>query len=189
MSPILGAILIISGIIGAAILALGVPLMFGVIAYEFAQSRKDVPTEARDTPLRIAAQRGVARGFVLAGGLFWSVASFAGLYSFQRTGAAYALLAAFYPLLACAVTLVVGWYFERTVAALLVLASFGVIAWGVIYQFELGVWMLMTLALVGPMLTAAVLFWNARTEQDAFEMATSFRLELAPVFSARSSVL
>ena len=46
----------------------------------------------------------------------------------------------------------------------------------------------MTLALIGPMLTAAVLFWLARREQDAYELATAARPELALFFSARSTI-
>ena len=60
--------------------------------------------------------------------------------------------------------------------------------WGVIYQFEIGVWMLMTLALIGPMATAAALFWLARRDQDAYEHATALRPQLALVFSARSTI-
>jgi len=89
---------------------------------------------------------------------------------------------------AIAATLIVGWHYERIVAALLVAASLGVVVWGVIFQFEAGVWGIMTFALIGPMMTAAVLFWLARREQDAYELATMSRLELAPVFSARSVI-
>ena len=108
---------------------------------------------------------------MIAGGAFWSVAIFAGLYSFRESGWSAAVLGAFFPLVAVAATLVIGWYFERTTAALLVLASFAVVVWGVIYQCELGVWILMTVALIGPMLTAAMLFWLARRDQEAFELA------------------
>jgi hypothetical protein len=73
-------------------------------------------------------------------------------------------------------------------AAALLLASLAVVAWGVIYQFDPGAWLLVTVALVGPMLTASVLFWLARVDQEAYEAATSVRLELAPVFAARSTL-
>jgi hypothetical protein len=37
-------------------------------------------------------------------------------------------------------------------------------------------------------LTASTLFWLARTDQDAYERATAVRLELAPIFAARSTL-
>lgn len=181
MSVILAGILIIGGLIGAAAFAIGIPVLFGMMAYDASKSRKAVPATAHDARMRIAVERGVARSFVIAGSAFWSVAIFAAMHSFRETGVGYALLAAFFPLLACLVTLVVGWYYERLTAALLVLASAGVVVWGVIYQFELGVWMIMTFALIGPMVTAAVLFWMARREQEAFELALSRQPELAPI--------
>jgi hypothetical protein len=39
------------------------------------------------------------------------------------------------------------------------------------------------------MVTASVLFWMARREQEAFERETSVRPELAMVFAARSSII
>lgn len=188
MSLLLTAVMIIGGLVSAAVLVVGVPLFFIAMAYDVMQSKGEAVARSADTRVRIAAERGVARSFVLAGGTFWSIASFAGLYSFRESGVGYALLAAFYPLLACLVTLAVGWYYERMVAALLMLASIAVVAWGVIYQFEIGVWLIMTFALIGPMVTAAVLFWLARRDQEAFELAMSFPPDLAPVFSAKSSI-
>jgi hypothetical protein len=99
-----------------------------------------------------------------------------------------ALFAAFYPLVACVATLIVGWYYERVTAALMLLASVAVVAAGVIYQFDLGAWLLVAVALIGPMLTASTLFWLARVDQDMYERATENRLELAPVFAARSTL-
>jgi hypothetical protein len=87
-------------------------------------------------------------------------------------------MAALVPLVAIAATLIIGWYYERVAAALLVLASMGVVAWGVIYQFEIGVWGIMAVFLMGPMLTAATLFWLARRDQDALELALSLHPEV-----------
>ncbi len=83
------------------------------------------------------------------------------------------------PLAATIATLIVGWYYERVAAALLALASVAVVAYGVIYQFELGVWVIMGLFAVGPMLTASVLFWLARRDQEALELALSLQAEPA----------
>ncbi|MDO8914531.1 MAG: hypothetical protein Q7W16_00405 [Coriobacteriia bacterium] len=186
--PILEILFVAIIVIGSILVAVGIPAFFGLMAYDTIQSRKSVALEEKEARRRVTVQRGTARAFVLAGGVFWSVASLAGLYSFRVTGANEALIAAFFPLVACAATLVVGWYYERVTAAALLLASLAVVTWGVIYQFDPGAWLLVTVALVGPMLTASVLFWLARVDQEAYEAATSVRLELAPVFAARSTL-
>jgi hypothetical protein len=188
MSLIIAAALIIIGLVGAVIVAVSVPLLVGMMAYDVKEARKVAPVDVRDTSLSIAVKRGIARAFVLSGGLFWAVAAFAALYSYRQTGVGNALMAALIPLVAVAATLIVGWYFERVTAAMLLMASVAVVAYGVIFQFELGVWMIMTFVLIGPMATAAALFWAARQEQDAFELATSLRPELALVFAARSTI-
>jgi hypothetical protein len=182
MSLILAAILIVGGLVGAIAVAVSVPALFGMIAYDVMDSRRHTKDEVEDRRLRIALERGFARGFVIGGGVFWSIASFAGLFSFRESGVGYALLAAFYPLVACLATLAIGWYYERVAAVLLAAASIAVVAWGVIYQFELGVWVIMGFFVLGPMLTASVLFWLARRDQEALELALSLQLqpELAP---------
>jgi len=179
MAFIIGAALVIIGIVGAIVFTLAVPALFGAMAYDVVESRKNAPVVVEDAHLRIAVERNVARAFVIAGGVFWSIASFAGLFSFRETGASYALLAAFLPLAITLATLIVGWYYERVAAALLAIASIAVVAYGVIYQFELGVWIIMGLFAVGPMLTASVLFWLARRDQEALELALSLQAEPA----------
>lgn len=182
MELILGATLLVVGLIAAAVVAVAVPVLAGVILWDLShtwRTRERKPLAPETAQMRIEIERGVARGFVIAGGLFWSSAIFAGLYSFKETGLWYALLGAFFPLVAVLATLIVGWYYERVASAMLAVASVAVVAWGVIFQFEVGVWALMTLALIGPMMTASVLFWMARREQEAFEFAR--QLELAPM--------
>ena len=193
MSIILVAVLIIGGLVGAAAVIVGVPVLFGLATFDVLEARKRRVQPAADasSPVsleRISLERGFARAFVIVGGVFWAVAIFAGMYSFRQTGVVSAMVGAFYPLVAVIATLVIGWYYERAASALLVLASFAVVAWGVIYQFELGVWVLMTIALIGPMMTAAVLFWMARRDQDAFELALATMPELAPIPASKGSV-
>ncbi len=190
MSLALTAVLIIGGVVFAAAVAVAIPVLFGMMAYDVAKSRPTevVETEVKDTTMRIAVERGVARAFVLAGGVFWTVATFAGLYSFRDTSIANAAIAAFIPAVACLATLVVGWYYERFTAALLLVASLAVVAWGVIYQFETGMWTIMTFALIGPMLTASVLFWLARRDQEAYELAVVRSLELAPAYATEGTI-
>jgi hypothetical protein len=181
MSLIMVAVLIIGGLVSAAVVAIGVPVLFGLMAWDVWQSRDQTPVTQADAEERISLERGFARTFVIAGGLFWAVATFAGLYSFRQTGMAFAMLGAFFPLVATMVTLVVGWYYERVMAALLVLASFATVVWGVVAGFELGVWIIVTIALIGPMMTAAVLFWMARRDQEALELSLASTPELAPI--------
>ena len=169
------------GLVLAAVVVLAVPALFALMIWDVA-SRKDesVATETSEEDSvwhsldasfrRIRIERGIARAFVILGGVFWGVAAFAGLYTFRETGAGEAAMAAAIPLFAALATLVVGWYWERFTAAVLAVASAAVIYWGVVMQFELGVWMLVTFFLIGPMLTASVLFWAARREHAALEL-------------------
>ena len=170
------------GVVLAAVLIIAVPALLGYMAYDTVKStpggRVSTP-EADPDPVResleaagrrIKVERGVARTFVIFGGAFWGVATFAGLYTFRETGWEAAAIAAAAPLFAALVTLVIGWYAERVASAMLVLASAAVIYWGASVGFEPGVWMLMTIALIGPMLTASVLFWMARGEHKALEL-------------------
>jgi hypothetical protein len=183
--------MIIGGLLGVALLAVGVPALLAAMVYDVSKSRgtaePKVATHYDEPPLRIAVERGVARAFVIAGGVFWSVAIAAGLSALQQTGIGYIFMGAFFPLVAVLATLVVGWYFERAASALLAAASIAVVAWGVIFGFEAGVWAIMVFALIGPMMTAAVLFWMARREQVAYELSLAARPELAMVPVAHNS--
>ena len=188
MSIILVAVLIIGGLLGAIVVAVGTPALFGFMAYDVLASRGRTPAKQTDPQHRIQLERGFARAFVIAGGLFWAVATFAGLYTFGRTGMGYAMLGAFYPLAATLATLVVGWYYERVTATLLVLVSFAVVVWGTVAAFELGVWIIVTAFVLGPMLTAAALFWMARRDQEAYELSLATHGELVPISSTEGPI-
>jgi len=181
MELVFAAVLIIGIPLVLIALVVMTPVFLGAMAWDVSQARKAETVDPADIRTRIAVERGVARAFVVAGGVFWSIAAFTGLLTFSETGMGAALLAAFYPLVAVLATLAIGWYFERATAALLWLASIGVVVWGVIYQFELGVWMIMAFTLIGPMVTAATLFWLARRDQEIYELAIARQPELAPV--------
>ena len=170
------------GVVLAAVLIIAVPALLGFMAYDTVKSTSGKRVSSEETEVdpvqesleaagrSIQGKRGVARAFVIFGGAFWGVATFAGLYTFRETGWQAAAIAAAVPLFASLVTLVIGWYAERAASALLALASVAVIYWGVTIGFEAGVWMLMTIALIGPMLTASTLFWMARTEHEALAL-------------------
>jgi len=193
MLLVIGAVLLVGGLVAAVLFAVAVPAFFGLMAYDVASWRKGdraaatagagepvslrSPEESRG---RISLQRGVARAFVIVGGVFWGIATFAGVYSFRQTGVGWSMLAAFVPFAATVATLIVGWYYERVTAVMLLVASAGVVYWGVVQQFELGIWLVATVALIGPMVTASVLFWLARREQAALDLMLAQRPELAP---------
>jgi hypothetical protein len=179
----------IGGLVAAVLFAAGIPVLIGLVAWDVSAARKSEPKAPRVAPSiehsheaaarRIYLERGVARAFVIAGGTFWGVATFAGMYYFAQTGMGAAVLGAFIPFFATLVTLVVGWYYERTTSVMLFLASVGVVLWGVTHQFELGVWAITTIAMIGPMLTASVLFWLARRDQKALDLSLAAHPELA----------
>jgi len=178
---VIGMVLMVLGPLLAAVLVIAVPALLGYMAYDAITSKPTSKATAADSTResleaagrRIQVERGVARAFVILGGAFWGLATFAGLYTFQETGWQAAAIAAAIPLFAALVTLVIGWYAERLASIMLVLASAAVIYFGVVTQFEAGVWALMTIALIGPMMTAAAMFWMARRES----VALAIRLE------------
>jgi len=192
MGLAIATVLILGLIIGSVALVIAIPFAIGMMAYDVSQSRKSqtatVATDARTAGGPIAVKRGIARAFVVFGAVFWSLAAYAESYSQPGAGVGESVLLALVPLGASLITLVVGWYWERFTAIALAVAAVGVVSYGVIYQFTPQVWAVVTFALIGPMLTASVLFWLARREQEAFELETALRPEMAFAFDARSTL-
>lgn len=188
----------IVGPLAAVIVIVAIPALLVAMARDTVVSRRaeaNTSVSPKPEPIwrpiekayrRIELERGVARAFVISGGVFWAVAAFAGLYSFRGSGIPAAFLGASVPLFAALVTLVVGWYWERLTAALLALASAGAVYYGVASQFEAGVWLLVGIFLIGPMLTAAALFWMARQEHVALQLKLVDKPEFA-LATARTS--
>ncbi len=119
---------------------------------------------------RMNLERLAARGFVIAGGIFWIIAAFAGPYFYDRSGMGAAVTTAIYPFAATVATLVIGRTYERLAAVLLFAGAAGVVVWGVLYGWELGVWMLMSFVLIAPITIAGVLFMLAGRLQDVCEL-------------------
>lgn len=188
MSLVFAAVLIVSALISTAILVIAVPALLAFVAFDVATRHEPAGPKTHDAILRIAQERGVARAFVILGGAFWSVVLFTGWQALNERGLVDALMGASIPIIACAATLVIGWYYERVASALLALGSLAVVAWGVIFQFEPVVWAIMVITLIGPMATASALFWMARREQESYEHAMAVRPELATIFAARSTL-
>ena len=99
-----------------------------------------------------------ARLLVIGGGVFWMVAAFAGPYLFKGTSMAASVRTAILPFIAAAVILGIGWVHEHLAAFLLSVASTAVVVWGVLYGWELGVWVVMGFVLIAPMALSALLF-------------------------------
>jgi len=109
--------------------------------------------------------RTFARALVIAGGAFWVIATFAVPLVYHDTTTIDASIG-MWPFLAVLVILVIGWKYERLAAVLLLAASVAVVAWGFMYGWEAGVWIVMAAVLIAPMALAAVLFTlSARAEE------------------------
>jgi hypothetical protein len=117
-------------------------------------------------------ERLLARAFVIAGGVFWISAAFAGPYVFGDVTLAQSVKTAAWPFITTVAILLIGWRYERLAAVLLFAASTAVVVWGVIYEWETGVWIVMTAVLIAPLAIAALLFTLAsRTEEHRSESA------------------
>ena len=122
---------------------------------------------------RMNVERIIARAFVLLGGFFWIFMLWG-----SQTGSGYslgpissaevtrALGSAAFPLAFTIVVFVLGLFYERLTALVLLLAAAVVIVWGIVVGWEAGVWMFTLTVLVAPTIIAAVLYWLAgRMEQ------------------------
>ncbi len=117
-------------------------------------------------PERLNLERMAARGFVIAGGLFWVIAAFAGPYFYDKSGMGSAVSTAIYPLAATVGALVIGWTYERLAAVLLFAGAAGAVVWGVLFGWETGLWILMSIVLIAPITIAGILFMLAGRMED-----------------------
>ena len=115
---------------------------------------------------RMNFQRLGARGFVAAGGAFWAVAAFGANFAYKDQSIASAAGTAFVPLAIALLALAIGWFYEVLAAAILVAGTVAVIAWGVVAQWEAGVWAINAFVLIAPMVIAAGLFLLAARMQN-----------------------
>lgn len=115
---------------------------------------------------RMNVERLLARVFVAAGGVFWVVAQFGGLYFFEDSGITAAVGSALVPLAIAVGAFVLGWFYERIAAVALAIGAAAVVVWGLVAGWEMGSWLGMTAIVIGPMLAAAVLFWLASRMQE-----------------------
>jgi hypothetical protein len=115
---------------------------------------------------RMNAQRMVARGFVVLGGVFWIAAAIGAGASYLRVTPLATTGMALIPLLIVVVVFIVGWLYETLAALLLGVGALAVVIWGVVAGWEAGVWGTMIAVLVAPMIIAALLYLlAAQTER------------------------
>lgn len=126
------------------------------------------------------AERLLARGFVIAGGVFWSFVSIAGLFLPGAAKSTSLVLIAIWPLLATLVALIVGWYFERTAAVLLFAGSAGLVIWGAAAGWSLGFFSAVATLVALPMATAASFFLLASQDQATCERMGAAQGERVP---------
>jgi hypothetical protein len=126
-------------------------------------------------PVAMSVYRLIARLFVIGGGVFWVSAVFGADWGYRGVSPLISARNALIPLAATLVVLAIGWFFEYAASAVLVVGSAAVVAWGFLAGWETGVWVLMVTTLIGPMMTAAVLYTLAARIQTAcsLQAATS----------------
>ena len=192
MSNIIAVVLMVGAPVIAAVFVVAVIAVLGLVGYDVVSSREGAAERARekaaararqrtyeDDQTRISLERGIARAFVIIGGAFWGIAVVATLVTYRGDAMGTMALIALVPFLLNVACLAVGWFLERTASVMLALISAGAVWWGLANAFEPGVWMLFIALMIGPMLTAAVLFWLARQGEAALELRLSLDLHPA----------
>ena len=114
---------------------------------------------------RMNVERLFARGFVVAGGVFWVVAAFSADYFYARLGLVESLPNALLIFGVTLLALAIGWFYEVLGSVILMAGTVGGLVWGVIAGWEFGVWLTMGVFLIAPMALAGLLFLLASRMQ------------------------
>ena len=121
---------------------------------------------------RMNLERLFARVFVVTGGLLWTVMLFASETAARYTNFTYTLDevvsatgTALLPLAAAVFVFVIGLFYEKLAALILLLGAAGVVVWGVTAGWAAGLWVTVGVVLIGPMLLAALLYLLASRMQ------------------------
>lgn len=120
---------------------------------------------------RMNAERIFARLFVVLGGLFW-IAMVWGAQS-AYIGAPFMTVATYSALTALlvAAVFVLGLFYERVAAVLLVAGAVALLVAGLVIGWEVGVWTTVFFVLMLPMLVSAALYWSAARMQKICELS------------------
>ena len=130
---------------------------------------------------RMNVYRLAGRGFVLAGALFWVLVVFTGVMKmnsssfFIFTAAntdkfASALAYAMIWVAVAAAVFIVGLFYERIAAILMVVAAVGAIIYGAAMQWETGLWFIVGLFIILPIAISATLYALAAREQSVCDL-------------------
>lgn len=114
---------------------------------------------------RMNIERIFARLFVVLGGIFW-IAMIWGTQT-AVAGAPFTVVAAYSGLTALlvAAVFVVGLFYERAAAVLLIAGALALLVVGLVVGWEAGVWATVFFVLMLPMLVSAALYWSAARMQ------------------------
>lgn len=127
---------------------------------------------------RMNIERLLARGFVVVGGLIWTMMIFASGTAARYADLSYSFIEvieagvpALIPAAAAVLVFVIGLYWERIAALILMLGAVGTIVFGLISGWaEPVLWTNVLLVVVSPLVVAAVLFLLAARTQRVCEL-------------------
>ena len=111
------------------------------------------------------AQRMFARGFVLVGGLFWIFMIWGSKWAYEGAPLNAALGNALIIAAGIAVLFVIGMFFENVAALILAVGAIGLVVFGIVSGWEVGVWATVFFFFILPMLIAAALYFLAARMQ------------------------
>ncbi len=111
------------------------------------------------------AQRIFARIFVVLGGLFWVFMAWGTAWAYKGAPLTEALGGALIYAAAIAALFVIGLFYENIAALILAAGAIGVVVYGVVMGWEVGVWGTVFFFFILPMLIAAALYFLAARMQ------------------------
>lgn len=116
------------------------------------------------------AQRLIARIMLVIGGLFWIYMAFGAQYAYKGVPIQEAVTYALPFVAGIAFLFIVAMFFEYVAALMLAIGIVGLIGFGIISSWEVGVWVTALFFLALPMALAALLFVLAARMQKICEL-------------------
>ncbi|MBS3956851.1 MAG: hypothetical protein KGZ40_04920 [Clostridiales bacterium] len=126
---------------------------------------------------RMNIARIVGRGFVVIGGLVWTVMFFASETAARYADITYTLddvvqagIGAAIPAAVAVLVFVISLFYERLAALLLILAAIATVVYGVMATWEPALWVTASLVIISPLVIGAALFLVAARTQRVCEL-------------------
>ena len=113
------------------------------------------------------SERISARLFVGLGGLLWAVLAIGAAVVYPASAGTITIIPAIMVAALAIVAFLVGLFYENLAAVLLFAGAVVTIVWGAVMGWEVGVWGLMAVFLIGPEIIAGLLFLMAAQMQRA----------------------